>query len=45
MGPRVDVDGVEKRKILYCQESNLGHPFHLLSGQQQNKISKTINPK
>jgi hypothetical protein len=26
VGPRVGLDTVEKRKILHCQELNLGHP-------------------
>jgi hypothetical protein len=26
ISPNVGLDAVEKRKILYCRESNLGHP-------------------
>jgi hypothetical protein len=31
VSPKAGVDSAEKRKILPCQELNLGHPLHILS--------------
>jgi hypothetical protein len=28
VGPNVDLDAMDKWKILHCRESNLGHPAH-----------------